>query len=71
MTLSNIDIINCLSNAAFFSALSKEEISSFSEHVTLKHYDDKQQLFLQGDEPRYFYGVSLGWVIVFRDTLKG
>lgn len=71
MTLGNIDIINCLSNAAFFSALSKEEISSFAEHVTLKHYDDKQQLFLQGDEPRNFYVVSRGWVKVFRETLNG
>ncbi len=53
----------------FFKGIDTNSLSKLAEQSSLKHYDKGQLLFLHGDNSKYFYIISSGWLKLFRDTL--
>ena len=51
--------------------MNTSSLSKLAEHYSLKHYDKGQSLFLHGDNSKYFYIISSGWLKLFRNTLDG
>ncbi len=55
----------------FFKEMDTSSLSRLAEYSSLKHYDKGQSLFLHGDNSKYFYIISSGWLKLFRNTLDG
>ena len=54
-----------------FRDIDNSALSKLAEYSFAKHYNKGESLFLHGDDTRYFYIISSGWLKLFRDTLDG
>lgn len=60
-----------LKNIPLFSNLSNEEIAFFEKAALIRTYKKGKILYLQGDEPKFFYIIGGGWIKLFRTMPEG
>ena len=71
-TYGQLDLFSeCLKNVPLFADLSDEERASFKNAATIRAYKKGKIIYLQGDEPIFFYILHGGWIKLFRTMPEG
>lgn len=68
---SDADIRDLIENLPYFKNLTKEHLNELQNISNIRHYQDKEMIFREGEPAKYFYVLLEGQVQIYKTSREG